>query len=33
MKIRNSQKKNLEIKKTNLFLEHNWLVEHNPEVD
>ena len=22
-----------EIKKTDLFLEHNWLVEHNPEVD
>jgi len=23
----------LEIKETNLFLEHDWLVEHNPEVD
>lgn len=23
----------LEIKKTDLFLEHNWLVEYNPEVD
>jgi len=22
-----------EIKKTDLFLEHDWLVEHNPEVD
>jgi len=23
----------LEIKETDLFLEHNWLVEHNPEVN
>ena len=23
----------LEIKETDLFLEHNWLVEHNPKVD
>jgi len=23
----------LEIKETDLFLEHDWLVEHNPEVD
>jgi len=22
-----------EIKETDLFLEHNWLVEHNPEAD
>ena len=23
----------LEIKETDLFLEHDWLIEHNPEVD
>jgi len=22
-----------EIKETDLFLEHDWLIEHNPEVD